>query len=480
MSLSSSLNNALSGLSVASRAASVVSSNVANATTEGYAPREIEISSRVVGQVGAGVAIDGVTRVVDAQLLQDRRLADADAGEAEALGDFYASIENLIGEPGEVGSLSSMVSGVEAALITAASAPESEVRLQEVVDSLGALTSKLNGMTDQVQGMRLQSDDSITAQVATLNDRLEQLDELNELFVKLTTSGEDTNAIADKRQALIDDISSIVPVQLHERSHGQVALYTPGGVKLIDGTVAEIEFTNVGTIVPEMSIQTAALSGIVFDGREVDFSSESSVVSGGTLSAAFQVRDELAVDAQADIDAVARNLIERFESADLSVAGGLLTDAGADFDPMNEIGLAGRVAVALEVQPLEGGDLWKIRDGLGAIVEGSVGDASQLNALTQALTGTETVSSGNFSGSSGASLDLVSDLLSRASSLRQSGEVDVSFAVTLQEGLQAQELENGVDTDQELQKLLLIEQAFTANAKVMQTIDELIGQLLEL
>jgi flagellar hook-associated protein 1 FlgK len=42
------------------------------------------------------------------------------------------------------------------------------------------------------------------------------------------------------------------------------------------------------------------------------------------------------------------------------------------------------------------------------------------------------------------------------------------------------ELQGGVDTDQEMQKLLLIEQAFSANAKVVQTVDELINLLLGL
>ena len=43
MSISSALSNALSGLNAVSRAADVVSSNVANAMTEGYGKREIEL-----------------------------------------------------------------------------------------------------------------------------------------------------------------------------------------------------------------------------------------------------------------------------------------------------------------------------------------------------------------------------------------------------------------------------------------------------
>jgi flagellar hook-associated protein 1 FlgK len=38
----------------------------------------------------------------------------------------------------------------------------------------------------------------------------------------------------------------------------------------------------------------------------------------------------------------------------------------------------------------------------------------------------------------------------------------------------------GVDTDAELQKLLVIEQAYAANARVIQTVGEMVDQLLRL
>ncbi|MCH5377201.1 MAG: flagellar basal body protein, partial [Planctomycetes bacterium] len=44
MALSSALNNALSGLNAAARASGVVSSNIANAMTEGYAQRSLGLT----------------------------------------------------------------------------------------------------------------------------------------------------------------------------------------------------------------------------------------------------------------------------------------------------------------------------------------------------------------------------------------------------------------------------------------------------
>ena len=69
MSISATLSNALTGLTAASRAAQLVSSNVSNATTEGYARRELELSARAVTGAGDGVQIDGIRRVVDDELV---------------------------------------------------------------------------------------------------------------------------------------------------------------------------------------------------------------------------------------------------------------------------------------------------------------------------------------------------------------------------------------------------------------------------
>ncbi|HEX9856935.1 MAG TPA: flagellar basal body protein, partial [Paracoccaceae bacterium] len=75
MSISATLASALSGLTAASRAAELVSSNVANALTEGYARRELSLGARGLAGGGQGVQIIGVTRTVDQALLSDRRVA---------------------------------------------------------------------------------------------------------------------------------------------------------------------------------------------------------------------------------------------------------------------------------------------------------------------------------------------------------------------------------------------------------------------
>ena len=92
MSISSALSNALSGLTASARAAEVVSNNVSNALTEGYARRELGLSTRSLGGEGAGVKVDGVERVQNRTILADRRLADAAAGNAAVHQQFYTDL----------------------------------------------------------------------------------------------------------------------------------------------------------------------------------------------------------------------------------------------------------------------------------------------------------------------------------------------------------------------------------------------------
>ena len=76
MSIAGSLSSALSGLTAASKAAEIVSSNIANAMTEGYGRRELQTTALTLGSTGQGVRVVGVYRNIDAALVGDRRRAE--------------------------------------------------------------------------------------------------------------------------------------------------------------------------------------------------------------------------------------------------------------------------------------------------------------------------------------------------------------------------------------------------------------------
>ncbi|MDH3264788.1 MAG: flagellar hook-associated protein FlgK [Paracoccaceae bacterium] len=485
MSISGSLNNAFSGLTAAARGAEVVSQNLANVLTEGYGRRELLLSTRSLAGAGAGVRVDGIARVVNQVVLSDRRLAEAAQSSQQALRDFHAQVESLVGAPGEPGALTTRLDELEAALVAAASRPDSGPRLDAVLAAAQGLSGQFVAISNGIQEQRMAADAAIAGEVDRLNTALERIVELNRDIRVELASGRDTTAFQDERQRLIDAVSEIVPLREIPREDGQVALFTTGGAVLLDGLAGEIGFTATATITPDMTLASGALSGLSFRGLPATASATAGMLGGGTLGALMTIRDELAPAAQTRLDAVARDLVERFEdpAADPSRAPGapgLFTDRGAALSAAYEVGLAARLAVNAAVDPARGGALWRLRDGLGAAVPGPVGQAAGLNALAAALSAQRTPASGAFVGGARSASGLAAEFLSGVGVARQTTESGLAYASARAEALKSAELAEGVDSDRELQHLLLVEQAYSANARVLSAAEAMLDRLMEI
>ncbi|MGL4309286.1 MAG: flagellar hook-associated protein FlgK [Paracoccaceae bacterium] len=481
MSVTAALSNALSGLTAASRGAEVVSANVANARTEGYARRELNLSARSLGGNGSGVQIDGITRAVDQSLLNDRRIA-VSARDATAIrADFFAAMENAIGLPGETGALTTRVDTLETALVEAASRPDSTARLENVLTAAQRLTDQVNGISATIQQARTEADREIGVQVTQLNTTLGRVAELNYEIRVQTGASRDATGLMDQRQQLIDQISGIVPVREVAREHGQIALFTTGGAVLLEGRPAEVGFSAAHVVTADMTVASGGLSGITVSGNAVSSPAQGGPLGGGSLGALFALRDDLAVTAQGNLDAFARDLTERLQSPDLTAGGtiaGLFTDQGARFDPAEETALSARLAINAAVDPAKGGALWKLRAGLDATAPGDAGDATVISALALALSRQQAPASGSLTGDRRSASALAADLLSHVGTARQGAEDDEAFAAARFETLRDLEAQSGVDTDAELQTMLAIEQAFAANARVISTVDDMIQTLI--
>ena len=85
MSITSALNAAQSGLQITGLRADVVADNVANATTEGYVRRSVNISENLLAGQTAGVRSDGVSRSEDARLNSELRLTTSDMSQASVM-----------------------------------------------------------------------------------------------------------------------------------------------------------------------------------------------------------------------------------------------------------------------------------------------------------------------------------------------------------------------------------------------------------
>lgn len=475
MSITQSINSALSGLIASSRAAETVSTNLANALTEGYGVRRIDLTSGTYN----GVSVTGVTRFVDNGILADRRLAEAKLGMDQTSVNYLQRLEDTVGTSDETGSLPWQLARLEGTLIEAASTPSSDIRLRAVTEAFKDVTDSFHLISTGIQTLREEAEAEIAFHVADLNRSLEAIAELNTEIAKSSGSALDINGLLDQRQQLVDKVAEVVPIRELSRDKGQIALMTAAGTVLVDGPASTLGFEATPTITAYQTVDNGLLNSLTLNGNPLDVARS---FAGGAIAAAFEVRDTTLVEAQANLDALARDLVERFEApaTDPSLApgdAGLLTDLGAAFDPADEMGLSARIQINPSVDPAGLGTLSLLRDGLSAATPGPVGSATQLERWLGALQEQRTLSTG---GQAGASSELAADFLTGVAASRVRTEQDQAVSVARWDTLKQAELAGGVDSDFELQQLLLIEQAYSANAKVIETANDMMRTLMEI
>lgn len=482
MSLSIALHTAMTGLNAANRTAQVVSSNIANALTPGYARRQIDLVPGVFNGQGQGVGIDGVSRKVSPAMLAERRLADAELTNRSQSFAALDRIDAIFGGT-DAGSLFDRYSRFEDALIQAAARPDSETGLRTVVDRARSLAQGLNNAGENVQQERAAADAAIAKEVDALNAGLARIDELN-TRIFATKSGSDSRAsLEDQRRLEIDRISEIVSVRLYQRDNGRIAIATTEGRLLLDATPVKIGFTQA-TAVDAGATISGTLSGLNVNG-DPSATPPGGGFGGGRLAALFKARDQYLPAAQEQLDAIARDLITRLSGsdADSSLAAGdagLFTDAGGPFVAAAETGLAQRLDINPAVDPGQGGGLWRLRDGVNATASGPVGNPDGLNRLLDVLGDPRSPASGNFGMAKHTMSGLFGVAAADAHGAALTAENDLAYATARSETLQNEEQAMGVDTDAEMQTLLLVEQAYAANARVLQVADEMAQSILEI
>ncbi|MGG7567136.1 flagellar hook-associated protein FlgK [Rhodovulum sp. DZ06] len=486
MSITSALHNAYSGLTASSRAAEVISNNVANSMTEGYTRKSLVLGAANLEGIGAGVRVEGMQRAADPRATADRRRLEAENGEAGVVAAARARAADAWGAPGSSTSLAARASGFEIALRDLADSPESASLQSRVAGAARELTRTINNISTETARIRVDADATIARQVNIVNSSLKQIEQINREIQIRSASGGDLTALEDERQRLVDQVSSLIPIKTYPRGGGQIAVYGKGGGALVDGKSYELGFQPTGVITQDMTVESGALSGLTLNGETIEIGRGGGLLDGGALSASFTVRDVIGVEEGARIDAYAADLISRFQdpAADPTLAPGdpgLFTVGSLALDPLSPEGAARQISLNAAVDPAEGGLAWRIRDGVNAVSEGPTGDDSILRSMLDALTDTRTAPADAGVGGDYSSSNLAAELAATvaesnaaATDMRNSRTAQLEVAATAEAAL------IGVDTDQELAELLLVEQAYAANARVLQTVDTLIQRLLEI
>lgn len=475
MSLGLANNSAMGGLRLSALGTRLVAENLANAETEGFAQRNLVPSSTLVNGHNTPVQ-----RVADPVLLGATRRAESTRVHAEALNTGLVALERAFGLPGEAGSLNSLVTSLNSSLQQAVAMPDSTAGLQSVAQDAARLAAKFNWTEQRIQSMRQQADDSIATDVGTLNHALGRVVALNKDIQRQKLLGGDPNGLMDERQRVLSDITEIIPVTEIPRENGRIMLLAANGQVLADIDHAKFGFSPTIGIGATDSLANGALGAVTLNGR--DIGPDNTITQSGLLGAHLELRDTIAPGAQNRLDALAQDLLVRFSGpqADSTLPHaelGLFTLPGSATFPADTTGLAGQLTLSTQFDPGTGAGLWRLRTGLNAVTPGPTSDPSNLSRMAEALDKSTTLFSGT------PAHDLTTHVAAQVSALataRLQAENDLSFAQAHHTALQEDFARNGVDTDTQMQRLLTLERAYAANARVLSAVDDMMRNLLEI
>lgn len=482
MSLSSAIYAARSGLQVSSLRAEIVATNVANATTPGYVRRSVSLSETVLNGRTAGVRTDGITRVSDTAIKAQRRELTSGLAQSSVLASTWKSISTRIGDTSTGTGLFKNFSDFGTALSRAVASPESTTAATSLLEAARSITHELNSLSDMVTTQRAEADREILDGVDVVNAALKQVEDLNRRMSGINRTSGEAAALLDERQRALDTIAEYIPIQTVDRDAGTIDVLTVEGVYLVAGKAREIQFTPSNAFGPEQTLAGGNLSGLSVDGIDLTPGNASfAAVSGGLFGALFTLRDTELPALSAQLDAVANDLVTRLSNDSIDPTKtpgefGIFTDP----DAAAGVGLAGRITLNAAIDPAQGGAVFRLRDGIGAAASGPPGNNTILQSLYDAFSAVQAVTGNGFDGSY-SSTELVAQLTSLTGQKRIQHETVMSSTQTQFNILiEAEQNETGVDVDVQMQDLMLVEQAYAANARVIEVASQMIKLLMEL
>lgn len=432
-----------SGAKAARIALDVTAQNIANASSEGYVRRSVQLEevsaaggyNRIGDLSLSGVRLDRVVRNADLFRQAEVRRTGADAARANA---EVAGLENIESAIEQSGAYAAIVK-FEGSLQQLASDPVDTSLRAAVVENARTMAETLNIASSSLdavgEGLRFEASDAVD-QVNVLSTELARV---NLRIARAADATSDQSTLLDQRDSLLQKLSGYVDVSttINANQTVEVRLGGSAGPQLVAGGIS-------GTV----AMATAGDGTISFtlDGTPI-------APTGGSLAGKALALAKVA-DAHTQLDTVASSLI--------TTVNGVLTSGVALDGSAGQALFTGTNAADIGIAFSDGRLLATAPAGAGA----NSRDVTNLTALRTALASNDPA--GNMDA-------LIFDISSTVAGRTVTRDALAAIASTATISLAAQA---GVDLDNEAVNLIRYQQAFQASGRVMQVASDIFDTLL--
>lgn len=519
MDLGSALSIASSGLNGIEYQYSVVSQNVANSSTTGYASESASVTSAVAGNQGTGVRIGKTVVNVSPFLQSSLYTQNAKVSALTSSSNSLAAVESVQGSTsatsGDTQTLSDELGNVQSALTSLTSTPLDSSAQTAVITAATSLTDTIHTLASTYTQQRQTAENTIVSTVSTINQNLTQIGQLSKQIMGLQAVGSDTSSLENSRLEVMNDLSSELGVKFTETSKGDMIVTTEDGTQLptrpdqiglsnntqtLPSNTWPLSATNGGTasttITDSMYYKAgdpanSPIAGItVADGTTNTSTTDiTSHLTSGTLGANITLRDTTYPTMQAQLDSFSATLINRFNNAGMSLfTNGTNTTQSYDTTkttPDGIVGLSSAISVSdsyatTPSQLAPDGSISTITKVLSTTFGTSsddVDDGGTLSAPTTGLGPSGTLQTG-YSGTQGL-VALATSLTSAQGAVIGTASTNLTYATAVQTTINTKVTNvSGVNVNNEMSKIVALQNAYTANAKIISSVQTMFSALL--
>lgn len=478
MSLSTALNTTQNSLLNTQRQTSVVSRNIADAYNPDYSRRTAILSS-----LAPGARVADIRRATDASLFKQNMSALSGWTAQKSIMDGLDRLSVSVNGVDNVQSAAAMLGKLQEAIQLYSSTPSNRTLAANAIESARQTVRSLNEGTQEIQNFRADMDRQLETAVGELNTLLSDFEAANTEIIKGNAAGRPSLDAYDRRDALLKKISEYVPVTTIPRANDDLMLVTADGKTLFETVPRAVEFEAI----PAYGAATQG-NRILVDGVPLALAVGANTSAGGKLAAMVQLRDTFATGMQDQLDEVARGLIGAFAETDPNPPNGKAPGLFVWNDPSTMpadgthiVGLAGMISLNALVDPQEGGNPEALRDGINFAFNPDnntsyndllIGFTNSMDASADFVTADGTIHNTSLMTYSTSAVSWFEDARKTASG---AAETKNALIVRTTEALSNI---TSVNIDEEMAVMLELEQSYSASARMLQVIDEMLQTLL--
>ncbi|MCU0864378.1 MAG: flagellar hook-associated protein FlgK [Planctomycetes bacterium] len=247
MSFGFGLGSGLRALTAGRLGMQTAGNNISNANTPGYSRQRVDLAAAlpysIAGnlQIGTGVDVRGITRLVDEGLERRLQLQFGLVGAAELDQSRYAEIESVFGEPDA--GLSNSFKDLFGAVDSLRTDPADRALRGGLIQAGNALGQGFRLVAERLGELGGSSFDEVRGLVRTVNERADAVARLNGQIISAEANGSDANDLRDTRSQHIKEMGKLLDVRAIERASGSVDLLVGGNLLVAGDRASQLAAT---------------------------------------------------------------------------------------------------------------------------------------------------------------------------------------------------------------------------------------------